>query len=55
MVDGSMSTIHFHTIPKVYLPHYSYIFGNPEPLGKDINCVDCYRLVYICVDNKDTR
>ena len=42
--DYSMSTIHFRTTPKGYLPHYSYIFRNPDPLGEEINNVACYKL-----------
>ena len=39
-----MSAIQFCTNPKGYLPHYSYIFRNPEPLGTEIKNVVCSRL-----------
>ena len=35
--DESMSAIRFFTTPKVDLPHYSYIFRKPEPLGTEMN------------------
>ena len=31
--DESISAIQFCATPKGDLPHYSYIFRNPEPLG----------------------
>ena len=37
--DESMSAIQFLTKPKGNLPHFSYIFRNPEPLGTDSNIV----------------
>ena len=40
----SMSAIHFCTTSKVDIPHYSYIFRKPEPLGTEMKNVDCYRL-----------
>ena len=39
-----MSAIRFFTTPKGYLPHYSYIFRNPEPLGIEMKNMDCYML-----------
>ena len=42
--DESMSTIQFCTTPKVDLPHYSFIFGKPGPLGTDMKNVVCSRL-----------
>ena len=39
-----MSAIQFRTNPKVDLPHYSYIFRKPEPLGTDMKNVVCSRL-----------
>ena len=39
-----MSAICFHTDPKGGVPHYSYIFTNPDPLGMEINNVSCSRL-----------
>ena len=43
-VDESMSAIQFRTTTKGYLPHYSYIFRNPEPFGTDMKNVACSRL-----------
>ena len=43
-VDELMSAIKFRTIPKGDLPHYSYIFSNLEPLGKEMKNVACSRL-----------
>ena len=40
--DDSMSAIRFWTTAKWDLPHLSYIFRNPEPLGTDFNTVACY-------------
>ena len=40
--DDSMSAIRFQTAVKGNLPHLSYIFYKPEPLGKYFNTVDCY-------------
>ena len=37
--DESMSAIKFCTTPKGDLPHLSYIFLNPEPLGTEFNMV----------------
>ena len=42
--DESISAIHFCITPKEYLPHYSYIFRKPDPLGTVIKNVACYRL-----------
>ena len=42
--DESMSAIRFCTTLKGYLPHYSYIFRNPYPLGTDMKNVACSRL-----------
>ena len=39
-----MSDIHFFTTPNSYLPHYSYIFRNMDPLGTDIRNVACSML-----------
>ena len=39
-----MSSIHFQTTPKSDLPHYSFIFGKPDPLGSELNNAACYRL-----------
>ena len=42
--DESMSSIRFRTTPKGDLPHYSYIFRKPEPLGTEMKNVACSRL-----------
>ena len=42
--DESISVIRFHTTPKGDLPHYSYIFSKPEPLGTEIKILACSRL-----------
>ena len=39
-----MSAIQFRTTPKVYLPHYSYIFRKSDSLGTDVKNVACSRL-----------
>ena len=39
--DESMSAIRFWTTEKGNLPHLSYIFRKPEPLGTDFNTVAC--------------
>ena len=44
MADQSMSVIQFVTTPKGDLPHYSYIFSKPEPLGKEMKNVAFSRL-----------
>ena len=44
MSDESMSAIRFHNTPKGNLPHYSYICGNQDTLGTEINNMACYRL-----------
>ena len=44
MADESMSAIIFCTIPKGDLPHYSYIFRNPDMLWMRMKNVDCSRL-----------
>ena len=40
--DESLSSIRFRNTVKGGLPHLSYIFFNPEPLGKEFNTVACY-------------
>ena len=42
--DELMGAIQFSTTPKEYLPLYSYIFRNTEPLGTDTKNLDCSRL-----------
>ena len=42
--DESMSVIKFRTNPKGDLQHYSYVFRNPEPLGKVMKNMACSRL-----------
>ena len=37
--DESMSAIHFRTTAKGNLPHWSYIFRKPEPLGTEFKTV----------------
>ena len=37
--DESMSAIKFHTMSKGDLPHLSYIFLKPEPLGTEFKTV----------------
>ena len=37
-----MSAIRFQTTAKGNLPHFSYIFRNPEPLGTEFKTVACY-------------
>ena len=39
--DESMSAIRFWTTAKGNLPHLSYIFWKPEPLGTDFKTVAC--------------
>ena len=39
-----MIAIRFHTTPKVDLPHYYYIFRNPDPVGIDMKNVAFSRL-----------
>ena len=39
--DESMSAIWFRTTEKGNLPHLSYIFRKPEPLGTDFKTVAC--------------
>ena len=39
--DESMSAIRFRTTSKGNLPHLSYIFRKPEPLGTKFNTVAC--------------
>ena len=39
-----MSAMRFRTTPKEDLPHYSYIFRNPEPLGTEMKNMACSRL-----------
>ena len=40
--DESMSTINFPMKAKWNLPHLSYIFRKPEPLGTEFKTVACY-------------
>ena len=40
--DKSMSVIIFHMTTKGNLPHLSYIFRKPWPLGTEFKKVDCY-------------
>ena len=42
--DELMSAIIFFTTPKGDLPHYSYNFRKPEPLGIEINNVVCSKV-----------
>ena len=42
--DESMSAIRFLTTPIGDLPHYSYIFVKPDPLGTEMKNVACSRL-----------
>ena len=42
--DALMSAMRFCTTPKEYLPHYSYIFMRPEPLGIETKNMDFYML-----------
>ena len=44
IADESISTIHFWTYPKCDLPHYLFIFRNPEPLGVELKNDACYGL-----------
>ena len=39
--DESMSAIRFRTTAKGNLPHLSYIFWKPEPLGTEFNTIAC--------------
>ena len=39
-----MSSMRFRTTPKGDLPHYSFIFRKPEPLGTEMKNVACSRL-----------
>ena len=39
--DDSISAIRFRTTAKGKLPHLSYIFHNPEPLGTKFKTVTC--------------
>ena len=41
MGDESMSAIMFRTTSKGNLPHLSYIFRKPEPLGTEFKTVAC--------------
>ena len=46
-----MRVILFCTPPKCDLPPCSYIFRKPEPLGMDINNIECSRLgAMLCLD-----
>ena len=38
----SMSVILFRTMAKGDIPHLSYIFLKPEPLGEELNTVSCF-------------
>ena len=61
--NGSISAINFSKIPKGYLPHFSFIFHNPGPLGSKFkwNWVskgwssliyqDGIRATYACINN----
>ena len=40
--DESMSAISFQTTAEGNLPHMSYIFRKPEPLGTEFKTVYCY-------------
>ena len=40
-MDELTSAIQFRTTSKGDLPHYSHIFGKPEPLGTETNNVEC--------------
>ena len=40
--DESIGAIRFRTTTKGNLPHLSYIFRNPKPLGIELNTVACY-------------
>ena len=40
--DDTMSATCFMTTAKGGLSHLSYILFKTEPLGKDVNTVDCY-------------
>ena len=40
--DESMSAIHFLTMANRNLPHLSYIFRKPKPLGTEFKTVACY-------------
>ena len=42
--DESISAVCFSNTPNVYLPHYYYIFINPEPLGAELNNMVCSKL-----------
>ena len=44
MENEPMSAIRFCTTPKGDLPHYSYIFRKPDPLGTDMKDVVLSRL-----------
>ena len=53
--DESMSAIYFWTKAKGDLPHLSYIFYKPEPLGTEFKTVVCYvtgELLFIKVQIK---
>ena len=40
--DDSTSAIRFRIKEKGNLPHLSYIFRKPEPLGTEFKTVSCY-------------
>ena len=42
--DELMSGIRFRTMAKGNLPHLSYIFRKPEPLGTEFKTVACYAI-----------
>ena len=39
-----MSVMPFWTTPKGYLPNYSFIFRNMDPLGDELNNASCSRI-----------
>ena len=44
IVDKFTIYILFHTTPKSDMTHYSFIFMNMYPFGKELNITACYRL-----------
>ena len=40
-VNQSIIAIYFYTTEKGKLPHLSYIFFKPEPMGIESNTLDC--------------
>ena len=45
--DDSMSAIHFQAMVKGNLPHLSYIYRKPEPLGTYFKTITCYITGYL--------